>query len=383
MIDTPKPRRRWWRIAAWLMCSISALLLLTLAGAAWWLWGWQWRSELTFHESWSAEERAALTEFNNYLHDRHVTDVAEFIKQEFLDEEGWNHDLARACMTRANCAPVCQQLAQIAESGNANQPTFEFMQKYGCTPVIIASITAHFDAMKALIEHGANPNACLTFEPVPAGEQAADDNQISTPISDILSGDSFYKTHKPSWNERREAAEYLISKGVDINAHGYIVGVNCTLALLSGETEPWFWALEQGKKVTVQELIMSLTTQKEFSLPLFEAMLRSTPGVANATDDSETPLQALARKTCEAEEEEMPELEQALDLLLAYGANPKLRPQPKDKYDSCESRLPLDILLDKRNFATCGMDGADCEGEGDDARTIWQRMCNKLQQKSL
>ena len=383
MIDTPKPRRRWWRIAAWLMCSISALLLLTLAGAAWWLWGWQWRSELTFHESWSAEERAALTEFNNYLHDRHVTDVAEFIKQEFLDEEGWNHDIARACMTRANCAPVCQQLAHIAESGNANQPTFEFMQKYGCTPVIIASITAHFDAMKALIEHGANPNACLTFEPLTANEQAAADNQISTPISDILSGDSFYKTLKPSWNERREAAEYLISKGVDLNVHGYIVGINCTLALLSGETEPWFWALEHGKKVTVQELILSLTSTKELSLPLFEAMLRSTPGLANATDDSETPLQALARKTCEAEEEEMPELEQALDLLLAYGANPKLRPQPKDKYDSCESRLPLDILLDKRNFDTCGMEGDDCEGKGDDARTIWQRMCNKLQQKSL
>ena len=65
MIDTPKPRRRWWRIAAWLMCSISALLLLTLAGAAWWLWGWQWRSELTFHESWSAEERAAPEAYMN------------------------------------------------------------------------------------------------------------------------------------------------------------------------------------------------------------------------------------------------------------------------------------------------------------------------------
>lgn len=383
MIDTPKPRRRWWRIAAWLMCSISVLLLLTLAGAAWWLWGWQWRSELTFHESWSAEERAALTEFNNYLHDRYVTDVAEYVKQEFHDEEGLNHDLARACMTRANCVPVCQQLAHIAESGNANQPTFEFMQKYGCTPVIISSITAHFDAMKALIEHGADPNACLTFEPLTANEQAADDNQISTPISDILSGYSFNKTLKPSWNERREAAEYLISKGVDINAHGYIVGVNCTLALLRGETEPWFWALEHGKKVTVQELILSLTTQKEFSLPLFEAMLRSTPGVANATDYRKTPLQALAQKICEAEEEEMPELEQALDLLLAYGANPTLRPEPKDENDAVEHRLPLDILFNKRNFATCGMEGDDCEGKGDDARTIWDRMCNKLQQRPL
>lgn len=383
MIDTPKPRRRWCRIAAWMMCSISALLLLTLAGAAWWLWGWQWRSELTFHESWSAEERAALTEFNNYLHGRYVTDVAAFVKQEFLDEEGWNHDIARACMTRANCAPVCQQLAHIAESGNANQPTFEHMQKYGCTPVIVASITAHFDAMKALIEHGANPNASLTLEPVPANEQPADDNKISTPISDILSGYSFNKTGKPSWNKRREAAEYLISKGVDLNDHGYIVGVNCTLALLRGETEPWFWALEHGKKVTGQELILSLTTTKELSLPLFEAMLRSTPGVANATDYGKTPLQALAQKVCEAEAEEMPELEQVLDLLLAHGANPTLRPEPKDEYDSFESLLPLDILLNKRDFTTCGMEGDDCEGEGDGARTIWKRMCNKLQQRPI
>ncbi len=373
MIDTPKPRRRWWRIAAWLMSSLFVLLLAALAIAAWWLWGWQWKSELTFHESWSAEERAGLTEFDNYLRNTFATDVAAVIGREFSDEEGLPHDIARACMVRIFCAPVREQLVHIAESGQANQPPFDFLEKQGCTPTIIAAMTAHFGAVRAFIAHGAAPNACLTI-----GDNE-DCVELATPIASILSGEFTNKTHKPSWSERQNVAEFLITKGADINAHGYLVGVNCTLALMRGETEPWLWAVEHGKKVNGREFYYILTMGK-CSLPLIEAILRSTPGIANATDYDHTPLQALAQKICDAEADEMPELEQVLDLLLAYGANPTLRPEPIDKYSDCERRLPLDILFNKRNFDTCGMDGANCEGQEDDVRTIWQRMCEKLQQ---
>jgi hypothetical protein len=373
MIDTPKQRQRLWRIAAWLMSSLFALLLITLAVAAWWLWGWQWKNELTFHESWSTEERTALTEFDNYLRDAFVTDIAAETGRKFTDEKGWQHDITRACITRSFCAPVREQLVHIAECGNANQPTFDFLGRQGCTPTIIAATTAHFGAVYALINHGAEPNAVLTL-----GDKE-DFVELSTPIADILSGSCLNKKHKPSWNERQDLAEFLLAKGADINAHSYLVGVNCSLALTRGETAPWLWAVGHGKKVTGRELLDVLSMEKP-SPTLTEAILRSTPAIANTTDCDRTPLQELAQKICNAESDEMPELEQVLDLLLAYGANPTLRPEPIDKYSDCERRLPLDILFNKRNFDTCGMDGANCEGQEDDVRTIWQRMCEKLQQ---
>jgi len=97
----PKSRRLW-RIAAWVMGSMFTLLLLTLAGTAWWLWGWQWHSGMSFHESWTAEERAALTQFERYLHTQladdmglvyeAVEDTMEEIANEVSAEEEENDD---------------------------------------------------------------------------------------------------------------------------------------------------------------------------------------------------------------------------------------------------------------------------------------------------
>ncbi len=373
MTDTSKSRHRWWRIAAWLMSSLFAILLLTLIAAAWWLWGWKWNSELSYHESWSSEERAALTEFDAYIRNECANDIATQLELEVLGEDGLHRDITLDVLARLYCAPIREQVVQIAECGDAKQAPFEFLKKQGCTPAIIASITGHLDAVKAFITHGADPNACLNV---------GDEEEFiegDTPITCILSGDFISEKRKLPWSGRKETAEFLIAKGADLNAHGYIIGLCCSLELMRGKTEPWLWALEHGKKVNGSELVQSLTMDK-LSLPLFEAMLRSTPGVANATDYGKTPLQALALRICEAEAEEMPKLEQALDLLLAHGALPTQRPEPVDTYFTIERRLPLNILLEKQNFARCDMSGEDCEGEGDTARIIWQRMCNKLQQ---
>ncbi|MBQ7024817.1 MAG: hypothetical protein IJN29_14660 [Akkermansia sp.] len=372
MTDIPKRRYRWWRIAAWLMSSLFALLLLTLIAGAWWLYGWQW-GRPSFHESWTEEERAALTEFDTYLRNSFAGDLSQ-VDILFSDEN-------ERSLKRKVSAPIRRQLQDAAKNGQGATPTIHYTAGHltfreSCAPAIVASQTGHLGALRALIAHGADPNACISIE----GEEKTEEGD--TPMSCLLSGSFSPNKVQIPWSERKEMAEFLLSRGADLNAHSSIIGLCCNLAYMRGESEPWLWALEHGKKVSGAELVLALSVNK-LHLPLIEAMLRSTPEIANATDGDDTPLQALAKRIRYADEEEMPALEQVLDLLLAHGANPSLRPEPKDEYDSCERRLPLDILLSKSNFATCGMEGDDCEGEGDDVRTIWERMCNKLQQSSL
>ena len=58
--------------------SLAALLLiLTLAagGGAIWLWGWTWKGTPAFHESWTPEERTAITEFDCYLRQQYAEDM--------------------------------------------------------------------------------------------------------------------------------------------------------------------------------------------------------------------------------------------------------------------------------------------------------------------
>lgn len=368
MTDTSKSRRRW-RIVTRVMGCILGLLLLVLAGAAWWLYGWQWRA-LAFHESWTEEERAALTEFDTYLRNSYAGDLSQV---DFLFSEENVRSLERKIS-----APIRKQLLEAAKNGQGATPTIHYTAgnitfRESCAPAIVASQTGHLGALKALIAHGADPNASVQIEI--AGEHKEGD----TPITTLLAGSSTTRALIP-WSKRKEMADFLLSQGADLNAHSYIIGLCCTLAYMRGETEPWLWALEHGKKVCGKELVLVLSFRTPARLlPLIEAMLRSTPSVANATDADNTPLQALAKRIELAEAEEMPELEQILDLLLAHGANPSLRPEAKDESDRQERRLPLDILLEKRDFNTCGATGEECEG--DDARTIWQRMCKKLQQQ--
>lgn len=371
MTDTPKTPHRWRRITAWIMGSTITLLLLTLMGVVWWLCGWQWGTP-TYHESWSEEERSALMEFDTYLCEQFINDISLEAAIAEHELKTWPREMAKAYIAEIHVASIREQLLEITASGRANIPGCRTALGNGVTPAIFASMVGHLQALKALIAHGADPNACVCH---------ADDDDATegdTPMSCLLRGFFIRSDKRIPWEKRRELAEFLLAHGADLHAQNHIIGLSCMLAHMRGDDAPWFWVISKGKNISGTDLIHILTLGK-LNLPLIEKMLQSTPGVANDSNNDQTPLQALALKICYAEEEELPALEQALDLLLAHGASPTLRPEPRDEYDFPERRLPLDILLEKQNFATCGMDGEGCEGD-DEARTIWQRMCDKLQQ---
>lgn len=333
----PNSHRKWWRIAAWFMSCVFTLLLLTLGGTLWWIWGWQWQGEPEYHEGWSQEERAALTEFGAYLRRQAAPNE---------NNQGLADTISTAITAKLTVAPLISELNEVATSGHSAPAAL----------TVLAAQSGHLDAMKALAAHGAAMNA-----------------EVILP----LLGNAFTSPEKQfPWETRRTLADALISDEIDLNRYADQVEKACNQELTRGNPGPWIWAIEHGKNVTRKELIRALTT-RTLHLPLIKSILHSNPELANDCTGRATPLQVLAGRIRDAEAAEMPALEQVLALLLEHGANPRLRPEAGS---GAERSFPLDILQEKQNFARCDMSGDNCDGSQDTALTIWQRMCQMLQQ---
>ncbi|MDO5472140.1 MAG: hypothetical protein Q4F35_02285 [Akkermansia sp.] len=405
-------RRKWWRIASWVMCSTFALLLITLSIGAWWLWGWQWKGELNFHDSWTDEERRALTDFDHYLrHDmlahtiaaaeglamvaEEVTDSLSKAATEALEKDielqselpspGLEVKFLTAVAARLHIAPLCEALREVAASGKgepATPTTTSIFNNH--TPAITAALCGRTGALRALVEHGADVNARMQLS------HARDDNGNKagdSPLTPFLAGNFLDPNLTVPWEERREIAEYLLSKGADLNID--FVRICCHIALMKGEPEVWNWVLEKGYKPSVKEFDQLLHIGKTAPHQLLEDMLTSNSTLVHDRSDEATVLQYIARKIVYAGAEEMQALEKLLTKALELGANPTLRPTAAENEDTennydVETRLPLDILLNKQNFERCDkMPENGCCGDGDDARIIWERMCNMVRHAAI
>ncbi len=394
--NTPKTRRRLWRIAAWMMGSTFTLLLLTLAGAAWWLWGWQWHSSMSFHESWTAEERTALTQFERYLHTElpddmglvyeAVEDTMEEIVNEVSAEEEENDDettdewtdeskatpkaplglttrLTMAVLMKLQIAPIDAALHEVAATGKGDPA--ELVCTLGgdkTTPALLAAQLGDFPALRALINHGADPNVIMTY----------DGREVECMLSPLLNG-MFINSRTIPWEQRREMLDFLISHGADLNRSKKMVPLSLNIALQARE-EPqvWLWALEHGQKVSTEDFCEMLEAPD--GTPLVEYVLAHQMVNVNDNSGKRTPLQALAEGlwSVAAEAIETSRYEERLDLMLAAGADPNLTTEST-------RRTPLQIMQSRTDFERSdGMPENSCCIEGPDIRTRWQMLCDKL-----
>lgn len=393
--DTSKSRRRWWRIAAWFMGSMFTLLLLTLAGGAWWLYGWQWHSGMSFHESWTTEERAALTQFERYLHTQLaddmglVYDAMEATLDEIANEEPteeneyddettdeWTDEskatpkepaglatrLTAAVFMKLQIAPIDAALHEIAATGKGDPA--ELVSTPGGAPIspaLLAAQLGDFPALRALISHGADPNVMMTY----------DGREIECMLSPLLNG-MFINSRLIPWEQRREMLDFLISHGADLNRSKKMVPLSLNIALQARE-EPqvWLWALEHGKKVSTEEFCDML--EVPVALPLVERVLAAKMVNVNDNSGKQTPLQDLTYSMRYAEVEQLDAgYEKMLDLLLAAGADPNLT-------TADTRRTPLQIMQSRTDFERSdGMPENSCCIEGPDIRTRWEMLCDKL-----
>ena len=378
------------------MGSMFTLLLLTLAGAAWWLWGWQWHSSMSFHESWTAEERAALTQFERYLHTElpddmglvyeAIEDTMEELANEVSAEEEENDDettdewtdesnatpkkplglttrLTMAVLMKLQIAPIDAALHEVAATGKGDPA--ELISTPGgdkTTPALLAAQLGDFPALRALINHGADPNVIMTY----------DGREVECMLSPLLNG-MFINSRTIPWEQRREMLDFLISHGADLNRSKKMVPLSLNIALQARE-EPqvWLWALEHGKKVSTEDFCEMLEAPD--GTPLVEYVLSHQMVNVNDNSGKRTPMQALAEGMYRivAEALNSSRYEERLDLLLAAGADPNLTT------DSTR-RTPLQIMLSRTNFERSdGMPENSCCIEGPDIRSQWQMLCNKL-----
>lgn len=377
------------------MGSTFTLLLLTLAGAACWLWSWQWHSGLSFHESWTAEERAALTQFERYLHTQlaedmgliydaakltleHATEEAEEALDESEEEEEEHEEssdtetpepsglvtrLTAAVLMKLQISPVDTALHEVAATGQGD-PAEQVSTPAGehVTPALLAAQIGDLAALKALIAHGAAPNVIMTHN----------GQEMETILAPLLNG-MFINSRTLPWEQRREALDFLHSHGADLNSSKKIVPHSLRIALMArGEPQAWLWALDHGKTVSADEFGDML--EEPAAMPLVERVLAEKLVDVNDTTGQQTPLQALANimSYVDIETLDAGRYAERLDLLLAAGADPNLTTQ-------ATQRKPLDMLKSRTSFERSdGMPENSCCIEGPDIRTRWQAMCDKL-----
>ena len=326
------PTRRHWfrRIGIGIGCLLTTLVLALGCGFGW-LWSWTWKGAPDFHESWTAEERAALTAFDASLR----TPLSESL--ELLTEPTYTathifHELSNVIETRNMCADIRKQLHHFACCGHARDERMVYIeelgQRIGITPTIMAAGRGHLRTVEALVAHGANPNAVSQLE-----EQLYHPMELETPLSPIISG-HFIGDVKIPWEERRRTADFLLAHGADINGTKRAIGFACDVALMFGEPldpRPWMWAIDHGKTVSVENLCTMLAMKEAGEL--LERVLREKLVNLNDTSGSRTALQSLlislkGRKAPAIMEDPQKSqlLEKRLDMLLAAGANPNLVP---------------------------------------------------------
>lgn len=387
------------RILRHVLKAIGGVFLLVgvaVGGSLCWLYGWTWRGELTaFHESWSANERAALHELDHYLRHRLVDDAIRLAligvtlsgeaippeKQEFIQLfsaadsdlppreeqqliiEAWRakapelsmwQQLKADCIARCLIAPVAEQLVLIAADGQANRPAPESdigafilrrMHHYvnvGMTPAIAASLYGNYAALRALIRKGANPNAQVRtlYSSVPGDEEEAD-----FAITPLLAGVSLNYIRTP-WSERKPHAEYLLAHGANLNKSPHIA-LCCTADLaLHQQPEPLLWAMENGLIPGIDTVCTII--KYPGTLPLLRYVLQNKLVDINDRSGKATAMQMLAGCIAHArtdEELSKLEVEEKLELLLQAGANPDIIPRmaeprrPSESEDDYDERI--------------------------------------------
>lgn len=345
---------RFHQIIRYIVCTLVGLLVALLLAAgcgAIWLWGWTWKDAPTFNESWTAEERAAITEFDAYLRQQYAKDASEAMAAiALVFQQAWGGEpvypglterLASAYLARMVAAPVSGMLHRFAESGDAfSADSISFQDIHGLTPAIVAAQTGHLRALEALVQHGANPNAIAYSMP----DGYTEPLEVETPMSPLLNN-QFANGRRFPWETRRQTAEFLLAHGGNLNSSRRINGVSCDMALMLRTPEsitPWEWALDYGMRMNPESLNLIIGFAE--GRPLLERVLRERVVNVNDVSCSRTVLQSLLVPLLLSYDEEewsnngsVKVMEEYLDMLLAAGANPHLIPMAAEPQRPGES----------------------------------------------
>lgn len=220
-----KPHRQRFGCILKFICGVFLLLLLAAGGGYVWLSSWKWYPLPAFHESWTAEERTALSRFDSYLTGGGFE--KDFLKGMNTVSENIDSLRAELGYERASAAerfrirleqqaitlytsymlgkPMRRELAAIVTSGSAKREPLTLQASVKDTPTRFALYTGHLESAKAMIRHGADVN----FH---------NSGTKETLLSGLLGNRSVSGTHPFPLQERLNTADWLVEQGADVHS---------------------------------------------------------------------------------------------------------------------------------------------------------------------
>lgn len=329
MTAPTRPRRRFLRWVLYILLALLALLLLAAGCGAWWLWGWRLGS-LSFHESWSAPQRAELLALADDLRGfqrsivdhrrRHASDgtYAHLV----MHDDGsvswgtsslspWEEEYVAAMSAKFVAAPLMDSLKRMTAKGqDAVSPQEAGLLAQAAIRTLRPQLAAE------LIRRGADVNAKHVFKN-PFDEELEGESTFQYAIT----GNAYFSEASIPLAERLALLDLMLEHGADVT---YKKAYSLLSAYISAAAKDapdhgaaLEWLLSHGLTIEspdeVENAAMTLACQG--TLPAFKRLAQK--GLLPLTPENKARLLRRCLATPDAESEA-----KALWLLEELGADP-------------------------------------------------------------
>lgn len=339
-----KPHRKRFGCILKFFCGVFLLLTAAAGGGYMWLNSWKWYPLPAFHESWTAEERTALSRFDSYLTNGDLE--KDFLMGMNTVSENIDSLQARLGLERASAAerfrirleqqaltlymsrllgkPMRRELAAIVTSGSAKREPPAIQASVKDTPARFALYTGNTEAAKAMIRHGADVN----FRGVGTKESL---------LSCLLSDRSLKGTHPMPLQERLSTADWLVQQGADV--HRLRECLRYAPQLAGQEQESilrWLHAHGFGTEPYEDGCPVYEHMSHAVGYAFWKEMFASGRLSLNDNRGNRTPLQVLCSHISSEEQVDM------LEWMLRRGASPNMPAQQEGLFPR---EQPLELAL--------------------------------------
>lgn len=280
--------KKLWKYLRYLMLALLVLLTLTIGGVAWWLWGWR-VGGLSFHESWSEQQRTEMLGLADDM--RHFQ--RDFVNSEFLRNEvtfyykighkssdneessqrsildRLQYELAAAVGAKLIAGSILDTLKQLAADGAEH-----IAPQKAAMVAQAACRTQHIALAKELILLGADANAELTLP------WLSKDLKGETCFQSAIACKPYFSDKLAPLPERIALLELMLEHGANPSINKHYTILSALISALTGD-EPdrgamMEWVLDHGVTVESASEIenVSLLLNCEGTLPTFKRIVQ-------------------------------------------------------------------------------------------------------------
>lgn len=296
--ETAKPRRRWVRVAAWVMVGLAAVVVAAGAGGAWWLYGWRF-GDAGVSACRDPELQQVLRRIDEALYSPETEAQVRKEMAQWTDAFPESY-FAPDLMMKFVGEPARALIRRAAAEGRA-----DVRDENGLTLLFVAMNYRLSEPVHYLLEHGCDPNQLYTLPEIdPARYQENTLTRALCPSSIPMAPEptpeeriadlTLLCRHGASWEQlplastiwalalqqerSRENAERLFREGLDLGYRPDFYGDGGSF--LFGEVSRLPLAAELAEELLQLGCLKSdLNAPMGYSLPLVSAVNFENPAI--------------------------------------------------------------------------------------------------------